>query len=153
MSDAPLTDLGPAGPRCACGSLRRTTRAIARFYDSQLSEANLTVTQFSILRRSGRSGRVPLNWLAEDLAMERTSLYRAIGPLKRRGLVRTLPAADRRQKELKLTAEGRRTWRHAETIWQETQRKFVKAYGAERWNRLAGLLDSVHPALEEVTPN
>lgn len=150
MSDASLSDLGPAGPRCACGSLRRTTRAIARFYDAQLSRANLTVTQFGILLRPGRKGRVPLSWIAEDMVMERTSLYRAIEPLKRRGLVRTVPGADRRQKELELTAAGRRTLRLAEGIWEETQRRFVEAYGPERWGQLAGLLDSVHQTLDEV---
>jgi DNA-binding MarR family transcriptional regulator len=120
---------------------------MSRFYEERLAEAEVTVTQFGILRRAGMRGRVAQNWLAEDMVMERTSLYRAIEPLKRRRLVRTCPGADRRQKDLELTVAGRRTWRRAERVWERTQREFIEAYGPESWEKLAGLLGAIHEGL------
>jgi DNA-binding MarR family transcriptional regulator len=120
---------------------------MSRFYDERLAEAEVTVTQFAILRRAGMHGRVAQNRLAEEMVMERTSLYRAIEPLKRRRLVRLRPGTDRRQKDLELTAAGRRTWRRAERVWERTQRDFIEAYGPGAWEKLAGLLSAIHEGL------
>src|SRR6478672_10451091 len=74
--------------KCAAGTLRRATRSIARVYDARLARAGLTTTQFSILRGLERHGEpVTLAALTDELVLERTSLHRALEPLRRQRLV------------------------------------------------------------------
>ena len=88
---------------CAAGTLRRATRSISRLYDGRLAEVGLTTTQLSILRSLDRAeGPVPLSELAEEQVFERTSLYRALEPLRRQKLV-VLSAGRGRAKAVALT--------------------------------------------------
>ena len=41
---------------CACTALRRSGRALSRFYDEALAETGLRVTQYSLLAALARSG-------------------------------------------------------------------------------------------------
>src|SRR5215831_10378102 len=86
---------------CAAGTLRRASRSLARLYDAHLASSGLTTTQFSILRRVQRQGgRVSLAELADDLVFERSSLFRALAPLRRAGLVSIAAGTDRRTKDV-----------------------------------------------------
>lgn len=67
--------------------MRRATRALTRAYDEALAPFGITVQQFAILRDIQRAGTIPLPRLAEGLVMDRTSLYRALPPLEREGLL------------------------------------------------------------------
>src|SRR6185437_11279392 len=93
---------------CAAGTLRRATRSVARLYDSHLALAGLTTTQFSLLvALERRSKPTPLSELAAEQVFERTSLYRALTPLEREGLI-AFGAGRGRQKVVSLTAKGSR---------------------------------------------
>ena len=70
---------------------------MARVYEGALAKAGLTSTQFAVLRALERKGgTLPLTHLAEELVLERTSLYRAIAPLERDALVKVTATKDRR---------------------------------------------------------
>jgi len=60
---------------CAGGGLRRTSRAISRFYGAAFAPLDLTGTQFSLLVAVNLGGPIPLSRLAEFLVLDRTSLY------------------------------------------------------------------------------
>ena len=93
---------------CAAGTLRRATRSITRAYDRCLAAVGLTTTQFSILRAIERHrGPVALSELADEQVFERTSLYRALEPLERDGLV-TIGAGKGRAKSVALTTASPR---------------------------------------------
>jgi len=84
---------------CACSSLRSATRVVSRHYEAFLAPTGTTATQFSILRLLQCDGPRPLSRIAEALVMERTTLYRALAPLERSGLIRLRDdAADSRAK-------------------------------------------------------
>ena len=92
---------------CNCFAVRSAARHVTQFYDQHLASSGLRTTQFSILSKLKRKGPMTINRLAEDMAMDRTTLGRNILPLERDGLIRIEPAAhDRRAKELHLTAAG-----------------------------------------------
>ena len=59
---------------CACAIVRRTARLLARTYDGALAGSGMNVTQFAVMRAVERHGNEPLSRVADDLAMERTSL-------------------------------------------------------------------------------
>jgi len=123
---------------CACTTLRKASRAVARAYEERLAQAGVTATQFAILRAIVRlGGMVPLTALADDLVLERTSLYRAVGPLRRHHLVRLTASADRRIKRIALTRAGRARLREATPLWEAAQAQFVRSVGAAQWADLA----------------
>jgi DNA-binding MarR family transcriptional regulator len=125
---------------CACTTLRKATRALSRIYDEALAAVGMNITQFAILRAIGRArdGGIPLSRLAESLVMDKTSLYRGLGPLIRSGWVVVMQAGKGRTKLVCLTSEGRRVTDAGAEPWEAAQSKVVEAFGAERWAALHG---------------
>lgn len=136
-----------AAAECACGALRRASRAISKLYEAGLAPLDLTATQFSILVAVHRRGPVPLSRLAEGLVLDRTSLYRALKPLIRRRCLRVLPGRTRRERTAELADAGRRLLEEALPTWEVVQRRFVRALGAGAWAALTSGLAQVGPAL------
>ena len=130
----------PATAKCAAGTLRRATRSITRVYDNRLASVGLTTTQFSILRALEEHGeRVALSELADELVFERTSLYRALEPLEREGLI-AITAGAGRAKLAALTPKGVRRVAQALPHWTAAQEAFVAQFGRSAWNTLAAQL-------------
>lgn len=128
---------------CAAGTLRRATRSIARLYDTRLAEVGLTTTQFSILRSLDRAdGPVPLSELAEEQVFERTSLYRALEPLRRQKLI-VIRAGQGRAKVVSLTALGAKRVAAALPHWEAAQDAFLAEFGSGAWGTLAERLIGV----------
>lgn len=125
---------------CACTTLRKASRALSRIYDEALAAVGMNVTQLAILRAIGRAGDggIPLSRLAESLVMDKTSLYRGLGPLIRSGWVVVMQAGKGRTKLVCLTTEGRRATDAAAEPWKAAQSKVVEAFGVERWAALHG---------------
>src|SRR5215471_18338348 len=119
---------------CAAGTLRRASRSLTRLYDAHLARAGLTTTQFSILRTVQRhGGRMALSQLADDLVFERTSLYRALTPLRRGGLITLRTGNDRRAKDVALTALAQRRITAALRYWVAAQRLVLEQFGRAAW--------------------
>jgi DNA-binding MarR family transcriptional regulator len=133
---------GTPGP-CACTTLRKAARALSRVYEGALEQGGVTATQFAILRELEREGGVPLSRLAEQLVMDRTSLYRAIRPLIVSGAVAVDPAAAGRTKLASLTPAGAAAIARALPCWESAQAAFLAAYGADEWQALAKTLLAV----------
>ena len=137
------TSMEAATSKCAAGSLRRATRSITRVYDSRLANVGLTTTQFSILRALEKHGAsVPLTELAEELVFERTSLYRALEPLEREGLIAITPGTGR-AKLAALTPKGIRRVAQALPHWTAAQEAFLAQFGRSAWNMLAAQLTQI----------
>ncbi len=132
-----------AAGACALGTLRRASRAISRFYEAAFAPLNLTATQFAILVGVHLHGPVPLMRLADALSLDRTSLYRALRPLTRRGCVRTGPGRVGRERVAMLTPAGRTLLAEALPRWAECQRRFAEAFGPEEWPDLPVLATRV----------
>jgi len=125
----------------AAGSVRRAARSLTRLYDVHLARVGLTTSQFSILRTvQRRGGRMPLADLATDLVFERTSLYRALVPLRRAGLVSVRTSTDRRARSIALTARGHRGVAGAMPHWAAAQRSVLEGLGHAAWTDMAAQL-------------
>jgi DNA-binding MarR family transcriptional regulator len=142
----------PASSKCAAGTLRRASRSIARLYDSRLARAGLTNTQFSILRALERHEQpVPLSDLAQELVFERTSLYRALEPLRREELITIAAGSTGRAKEAALTRRGHARIAKALPIWQEAQNAFLEQFGRSAWSTLVTNLDEIVDAARNIS--
>jgi len=104
----------------------------------------LRTTQFSILAKLKRRGPLTISELADEMAMDRTTLGRNILPLQRDRLMRIEPAAsDRRMKVLRLTKVGEKRFEAARREWSAAQARFEKVFGAARAAELRALLRAV----------
>ena len=88
---------------CACTSVKKLSRVLGRVYDAALSVSPMNVTQLAVLRCIVRRRGEPLMRVAEELEMDRSSLYRALHPMVRDGWVEIATGPDARS----LTEIGR----------------------------------------------
>ena len=134
----------PNARECNCLAIRQASRHVTQFYDQVLAPSGLRTTQYAILSRLQRSGPMPINALAAALVMDRTTLGRNILPLERDGLIEIgASPADRRRREVRLTADGAARLRAARRGWAVAQQRFDEVFGAARAAALRDLLREV----------
>ena len=124
---------------CACANLRRAARAVTRVYNQALRSDGIEITQFTLLMALNVTGETSQGGLGELLALDSTTLTRALRLLKRKSWVRIREGKDRRQRLLSLTATGRGKLDQAMPRWARAQTALKDALGPEAFGRLAGL--------------
>ena len=151
---SPVSRADPVAPTapstaCACGRLRRATRALTQLYDDLLAPAGLRVTQFSLLRTLARVGSVKISELAATQLLDRTGLSRNLDPLVALGHVEVVRGRDARTKEVAITRKGIAALRAAEPYWTRAQKEVAKRVGVDKLDaliRTLGELESLHPS-------
>jgi DNA-binding MarR family transcriptional regulator len=125
---------------CNCFAARKAARLITKMYEDHLSRVNLTSTQFSILAYVDEADAASMKDLVETMAMERTSVIRALQPLERDGFVAIGPhAEDARRNVVCLTDAGRAKLAQAIPVWQQAQAEFESRFGAALAGQLRGM--------------
>jgi len=118
---------------CALFDIQRASRVVAGLYNSHLRGAGTTVAQWSLLRNIAAMQPVSIGWLAEALAMERTSVTRLVEPLIEQGLARSKAGDDKRVRNLEVTPKGVAKVRSGEKHWRAAQRELMDTLGAGKW--------------------
>jgi DNA-binding MarR family transcriptional regulator len=126
---------------CACTTVRRASRVLARAFDMALEPVGLNVTQLAVLRAIERQPNAPLTRVAEDLCMDRSSLYRAISRLQRDGWVKIAAGTNARSRTAKFTNRGRRVLDAADLPWGRAQTAIIERFGRDKWSALASELE------------
>ena len=139
MDTAPSSSLG----HCNCFAIRSAARQASQFYDRHLAPTGLRTTQFSVLVNLAREGSLAIHELASRMAMDRTTMGRALRPLEREGLVVIGPGRDGRTRALSLTDAGRARLTDARRCWNEAQAAFESSYGPTEAAALRGQLARV----------
>jgi len=142
---APIAPKTPTrAETCNCQAIRAAARHVTQFYDQSLAPSGLRTSQFTILAKLKRNGPLTINALADDMAIDRTTLGRNILPLQRDGLISIeASAADRRAKELVLTKAGEKRLRAAAKLWFAAQARFDTVFGGKRAAVLRALMATV----------
>jgi DNA-binding MarR family transcriptional regulator len=112
--------------RCHCLAARRKARELTRVYEAKLRPHGLKATQFSILVALAAVGPKPIGMLAVGLGLERTTLTRGADLLVRDGLIAETRSEDSRERQIKLTARGRRKLEAAYPAWKAAQEQVDK---------------------------
>jgi DNA-binding MarR family transcriptional regulator len=94
-----------------------------------------------VLRAIQRHEGEPLTRMAEDLCMDRTSLYRAIEPMRRDGWVTVSSGADARTRSARFTAKGLKVLKEADSYWGQLQTAAIDRFGREKWAALVSELE------------
>ena len=118
--------------RCLMQRTRRAARVLSASYEAAFCDLGLTAGQFSTLIAVSVAGSESVSTLADELGMDRTTLSRALGPLRRRGLVRDCRhSEDSRRRLVTLTEEGRRVLEKAIPRWEAAQAEAEKQLAAD----------------------
>ena len=125
---------------CACFDLRKATRAVSRMYDEFLRDRGLNNTQFSLLRLIRAEKELSISTLGRYMAMDRTSIIRALAPLERDGLIDSRPGADKRIRIVSVASKGRKLIENAEPEWRQAQEALMEIVGEDRWRAMCTLL-------------
>jgi DNA-binding MarR family transcriptional regulator len=129
----------------SCGSfnLRRTARAVTRFYDLAFQDCGIRSTQFTILVGIAKTQPTSIGALADLLIIDRTTLTRSLRLLKKEGLLTVSERSTMRQRFLTITPEGEKMLEHSLPSWRKAQERFVRAVGPEHWIKFRGELEKL----------
>jgi DNA-binding MarR family transcriptional regulator len=126
---------------CACTTIKKLSRILARSYDDALAGAGINITQFAVMRCIARRTGEPLSRVAEEMEMDRTSLYRAISPMIRDGWLEMAAGTDARSRSAKVTRRGSQLLARAAVPWNNIQERLVGHFGKDAWKALVGELN------------
>lgn len=116
---------------CNCFASRKAARLITRIYEEHLAPVGLSSSQFALLAHLDEVGTASMKELVEAMAMERSSVVRALQPLERDGLVVQTPdLEDARRNVIAASAAGRRQLALAVPLWRDAQAEFERKFGA-----------------------
>lgn len=121
--------------------MKKVARVLGRTYDAALAESGMNNTQFAVLRAVADHSGLPLSRMADALAMERTSLYRALRPMQRDGWVQVTEGEDARSSSATLTRKGAKLLAHAEQAWSRVQGGLLARFGKGAYRSLVRELD------------
>ena len=124
---------------CLAHSLRRADRVVSQLYNEYLAPVGISITQFSILRALHFLGSTTAVQIQETLVMDQTTVSRALKPLIRDGYIAVAEGANKREKALSLSAEGKALYQDALGPWSEAQAMLRKNLGEDQDDALIGL--------------
>ncbi len=116
--------------------MKKLSRVLGKTYDAKISAAGINITQLAVLRCIARRGGEPLVRIAEEMEMDRTSLYRAIAPMVRDGWLTVEEGTDARFRSAKVTAKGRRLLVGADKRWAVVQKQLIGRFGKSAYRSL-----------------
>ena len=104
---------------------------LSRIYDRHLAPSGINISQFALLSYIGREPGLGATALAGKMVMERTTLVRALKPLRTADLI---SAATENGPDLRyrLTPEGERALEEAGPLWIAAQEEYEAGFGRER---------------------
>lgn len=125
-------------------ALRAASRRVSQIYDEEMLETGLRTTQYSVLNHIDKRGQCSLNQLAEDMAMDRSTLGHNLRPLERDGYVELgVDPNDRRTRSLSLTAKGQKKLAECRPCWRRGHERFERMFGVERATKLREILADI----------
>lgn len=129
---------------CTLLRLQNTARVAAQLYAGYYEQLDLTAAQFGTLAYLYRDEVHSVGTLAEVAHTDQTTLTRNLRLLEKRGLiVQAVAADDRRRRDIRLTAEGRRLFQKALLQWQQAQAALTEKIGRTQTADLNRRLDEI----------
>lgn len=138
-----------AAENCVCFNLRRVTRLVTQYYDSEMRRHGIRPTQGTILASLMARESWNMAELSDWLGMERTTLVRNLRPLQRDGFLNASGGGRGGRVELSITAKGRKQIEKLTPAWKSAQSAAVKTLGEKRWSSILSDLEAAALALSK----
>lgn len=126
---------------CTNAKLRQFMRRVAQHYDTELSQAGIKTTQYSLLSHVEKLGPIRPVDLAASMKMEASTLTRNLKPLVDAGWVKVAAGADARSRLVTLTDAGRTKRAEAKRQWRKAQDGINDLLGMGNVAALHALID------------
>lgn len=137
---------------CTNLQLRQLMRRVAQHYDSELAQAGLKTTQYSLLSAAHALGPARPGDLAASLKMDASTLTRNLKPLIAAGWLRMTPGPDGRSRTVALTPEGLAKRNEAKQRWKTAQLRLNALLGEDRVLALHDLIQDTMDRLAQAEP-
>ena len=121
---------------CACASARQAARLVTQMYDQHLRSCGIEAPQFALLMALHKNGPSSQISLGRSYGLDKTTVSRNLKWLERRGWITSSPAADARQRQFTLTADGRKQLNLALPHWKKAQAELRSEMGAAHWDAM-----------------
>ena len=128
--------MNDAGFVCACATARHVARTLTQLYDTALTGSGLEAPQFALLMAIDQIGPCTQSALGERYALDKTTVSRNARWLERQGWVHVSIGKNRRERELTLTAEGRKRLAAAHPKWRKAQALLRSEMSGADWNAM-----------------
>lgn len=129
--------------RCYCIALRKASRRVSSLYDDALAPFDITVAQFSLMRRLQSGQPLSVSELAERLELDRSTVGRNVKLLVNKGLVDQKAGSDLREAELSLSEAGAGLLTESEGSWKQVQASIEAKLGSHGTQQLIALLNAL----------
>jgi DNA-binding MarR family transcriptional regulator len=124
---------------CVAVRTRVISRLVSRIYDEALRPHGIKVTQMNVLVAVGHLGTARAADLIDALAMEQSTVSRALERLARGGWIEDVASSDARVRNVRLSAAGKRLVGEILPAWEKAQREVREILGAGNINALADM--------------
>ena len=128
---------------CMCISLRKAANNISKLYDNELSVLDIKITQYSMLKNIQSLGNPSVNELSKKLDLERTTVLRNLNKLKKMDLISYKKNELYKVKIINLTVNGKKKLNEAKVIWENTQQKFLNAFGIDNHSQFDSFINKI----------
>lgn len=124
--------------------LRQADRVLTNLYNQHLSDLDLKITQFSVLRALWLLKSASQKRLESVLLVDQATLTRSLQPLLRQGYIsRIQDEKDRRIMLVSLTPQGKALYEQAEPCWLAAQKQVNDILGDETLEKLVNASDAL----------
>lgn len=113
---------------CYCTNLRRCANAVSDFYDRELKETGITISQYYLLINLKRLKSANITHWAESVGLDRSTMVRNIKLLESRGFIER---TEGHGKTFALAKTGEIALDTAIPIWENAQKKMEIFLGKE----------------------
>ena len=126
---------------CLAQTLRAAARLVTRRYEEALRPAQLTASQFTILRALHAAEALGPTDLGRALALDQTTATRLLAKMQQQGLIDfTTDEIDARKRLAHVTDAGRARFSAALPLWEQAQTAALNEIPAEDWQSLQSVL-------------
>jgi DNA-binding MarR family transcriptional regulator len=103
----------------------------------------LKIGQFSLLKHINQFGPISVSDLAEIMRLDRTTLVRNLKPLEEGGLIEDISTEGSRNRQLKLTPAGVKSYLYADELWKKAQSFLEEYLGKDNLDTFTALLSKI----------
>ena len=128
---------------CMCISIRKASNNISKLYNCELSNLDIKITQYSVLKNIRNLGNPNVNELSKKLVLERTTVLRNLDKLNKMGLISYKKSNINKIKFIYLTANGITKLNEARIIWEKAQKKFLNALELNNQNKFDSFMNRI----------
>lgn len=136
--------------QCACSAARQVARVLTQLYDARLRAGGLEAPQFALMLSLEQCGPLSQVALARGHDMEKTTVSRNLKLLEAKGWIALSEVEDRRVRQFKLTAAGRKQLAAAKPKWKKAQDELLASMGAGKWKAMFEAFQGVIQAAKSI---